>query len=794
MNRREFLKTSALAFAGGTVAGVSGARAADNPKGTAAKKLIRDTADWFPFEFPLDDVNLDSIDLSSLLDAPAGKHGFVTTKPDGHFYFADGQRARFFGTNVVGLGCAPAKDKAPVTAARLAKYGANMLRFHAFDSPGGKLIDYSNGNSQSLNAETLDRMDFFIAELKQRGIYIYMDLLDYRQFRTADGVRHGDEFTHNWQGSMKGASIFDERMIELQKDYATKLLTHRNPYTGLRYVEDPAIAVVEITNENGVFYFFRMADLSLPYYRDDLARRWNRWLLTRYQDRNVLAKAWEPSRVSQRPESVSPLLPGEDPAEGTVVLPFAMANQLRPDNPKRELDPLCAEPRIRDLYRFFVEIQRHYYQTMRAHLKQIGVRVPIAGSNQTFHVADTQVEAEMSDFISRNQYWRHPNVQGKPPTFSNEPMLRVDIPSQRNPLSDIASTSVAGKPQGVAEYNFPWPNEDRCEGWLTSAAYACLQDWDLFLLFSYDAGDKRLSFFKSQSDPARWGEFPAAALMFHRRDVAPGKNEVHVVHTPEDTYTPRPDNRYAKATNYRYLTFLTKVRNVFVDDVYRGSAPVVLATGPSADAKVEGTAKVIRLPERPWEEWLFPKFVAAARKLGLAGYDRMDPAAKRLDSDTGELSLNYERGLLTINTPRTQGALGSLASAGAIELGGLRIVGATEFAAITATSLDSEPIGRARRVLLTAVARAEHTGFRLGPPPASARGTMSWSLLDAGRPPVLAEPVRAQVRLAVPGTSRVYALDSTGKRVRQLEAKTDRGMLEFDPAGARSIWCEIVST
>ena len=24
--------------------------------------------------------------------------------------------------------------------------------------------------------------------------------------------KHGDDFTHNWQGSMKGASIFDERI------------------------------------------------------------------------------------------------------------------------------------------------------------------------------------------------------------------------------------------------------------------------------------------------------------------------------------------------------------------------------------------------------------------------------------------------------------------------------------------------------------------------------------------------------------------------------------------------------
>ena len=73
---------------------------------------------FFPFEFPLDDTNRDSIDLSGLLDAPAGKRGFVTVRPDGHFYFEDGRRARFFATNVGGRDCAPEKEQAPVIAAR----------------------------------------------------------------------------------------------------------------------------------------------------------------------------------------------------------------------------------------------------------------------------------------------------------------------------------------------------------------------------------------------------------------------------------------------------------------------------------------------------------------------------------------------------------------------------------------------------------------------------------------------------------------------------------------------------
>jgi len=213
-----------------------------------AEYTFHDTADWFPFTFPLDDPNLDSIDLTELLHAPAGKHGFLTARRDGHFYFQDGTRARFFGTNVGGRHCAPRKEQARIVAARLAKFGVNLLRLHSLDGRYGPLIDYGKGTSQEFDPGALDRVDYFISELKRRGIYVYLDLLDYRWFRTADGVEHGDEFTHNWQGSMKGASIFDERMIELQKDYATKLLTHRNPYTGLRYVDDPAVALVEITN------------------------------------------------------------------------------------------------------------------------------------------------------------------------------------------------------------------------------------------------------------------------------------------------------------------------------------------------------------------------------------------------------------------------------------------------------------------------------------------------------------------------------------------------------------------
>ena len=42
-----------------------------------------------------------------------------------------------------------------------------------------------------------------------------------------------------------------------------ELLTHTNPYTGNRYIEEPAIAMIEITNENGLI-LFTSGDRSTP--------------------------------------------------------------------------------------------------------------------------------------------------------------------------------------------------------------------------------------------------------------------------------------------------------------------------------------------------------------------------------------------------------------------------------------------------------------------------------------------------------------------------------------------------
>jgi hypothetical protein len=215
------------------------------------------------------------VDVSFLLDAPAGKHGFVKVQ-DGHLATDDGHRIRFWGVNITdwsrGSRQIPSKDDAAFLASTHARFGVNSVRFQFldFEAPQG-LIKLGGDNTRSLDAEQLDREDYFIAELEKRGIYIDFNLLVGRPFSEGDGVKDSNTLR---QGA-KGTSFFDARLLELQKEYAQQLLGHLNPYTKLKYTDDPAIAIVEINNENSIDVGYVAPS---PFYTQELITIYNSWL------------------------------------------------------------------------------------------------------------------------------------------------------------------------------------------------------------------------------------------------------------------------------------------------------------------------------------------------------------------------------------------------------------------------------------------------------------------------------------------------------------------------------------
>ena len=391
------------------------------------------------------------------------------------------------------------------------------------------------------------------------------------------------------------------------------------------------------------------------------------------------------------------------------------------------------------MVRFFFDLERRYYGEMRTHLHKIGIRVPITGTNQTFCPASVAADS-VNDFMSRNNYWCHPNVHAKPFfTFRNRSVLKSDLATTSNPITNIASSTVVGKPMISPEFNWPWPIQYRAECLPMMAAYACLQDWDGLLFFAYKPEGQKLEWFASHSDPVRWGAFPAAAMLFHRNDVSVAKKTVLVEWQERDVFRGRPSHIDARRSPFRHHTYLSRVRS-FVGTM--GFTPVV--SGPAFDAE-------------PRKQYI---------------------------SDTGELTLDSERHLFTIDTPRTKAVVGFLGELGRIELGGMTVECKTPFAAILVTALDGKPIGKAEHLLVTAVARAENTG--------QAYYRNHTSVPERGRLPVLCEPVDATLALAMPGPPAVHALDETGKPTRRLPARrVARRTFVLDLAAARSPWCKV---
>ena len=242
----------------------------------------------FPFVISFD-APANVTNVSGWLPTPAGKGGFV--RAEGEHLATDQGRIRFWATNLCFDACFPEKPMAERVAARLARLGINCVRLHHMDS---RSIWGKSPNKTIIDPERLDRLDYLIAQLKRHGIYVNINLHVSRWLGDEEGFPHrNDRPKYD-----KGIGNFEPRMIELQKKYARDLLTHVNPYTKTAYTDEPAVAFVEISNEDALFVIWgrgQLDDLPDPYattYRS----LWNAWLRAKYKTTDALRKVWNVGR------------------------------------------------------------------------------------------------------------------------------------------------------------------------------------------------------------------------------------------------------------------------------------------------------------------------------------------------------------------------------------------------------------------------------------------------------------------------------------------------------------------
>ena len=536
------------------------------------------------------------LNFSHLLDAPAGKHGFVHAK-DGHLYFENGQRVRFLGFNVATRSNTPDHDTAEKLAARFASLGVNVIRLHAADAPIGDtpcswsscrkapLLDYEKGTSRLFNPEGLDRFDYLIAQLKAKGIYLHIDLIVARQFVEGDGL----DYPGGVNSCMKRYPMYNARLIELQKEYAKELLCHVNPYTGLALKDDPAVMTVQINNEESAIKGNADGDAgeNMKPYKEEVSRRFGDFLLQKYITRERLKEAWTFAGSCALGED-------EDPARGNVRgIEGGFYQSV--GEPMGQWDAAEGPARYADWMTFGIRQNRAFYEDFKAYLRSLGVKVPIVTSNLVAGAADAYGHAG-GDVVENNCYFNHPILPVQNDTYmvagpteyvsANPLTMQQGIGAMGHTLLTLASVAIVnGKPFILSEWNEYGEHPFHSTAFMHTVAYACLNDWDGLILYNFHTSenpddqpaDEIRNIFDVYNDPAVICQWGFLASVFLKGLVSPARHHVNVVYTQNDLTT-LPNFH---AMPLCFLPYVTGMRNVFLEEgeTYQGQADAAVNAG-----------------------------------------------------------------------------------------------------------------------------------------------------------------------------------------------------------------------
>ncbi|MEI8244894.1 MAG: carbohydrate binding domain-containing protein [Lentisphaerota bacterium] len=576
-----------------------------------------DMTGWF--EYPLMFDNF-PVDFSFLLDAPAGKRGFVKAKEDGHFYFEDGTRAKFWGTNITQHLMFPEKSDAVKIAATLAKTGFNALRLHIIerDAASGGIIKKGAARSCELDDAQMDKFDFFVAELKKNGIYITIELLPMcgKKFAPGDGVKNWEKLNKLHWGA-KGLMFFNDDIYETGKQFAKVLLSHRNKYTGLTYAEEPALALVEFTNEDNLFYFFMI--ISSPgreEYAATLARIWNDWLVKKYGSKEKLSAQWTDN------EERKGLKPDEDPVLGTVKLP-PLSSFSQWKNPQNYTG-ISGSARINECMLFLTEFSSDKYKDMISYLRGLGLKAPVLVSNVVWNQASLKADS-ICDFIDDHTYFDHVirggrsirydkndprgswHVEAK---YTNEQLTAVNPAKNKTLINVLAFGAISGKPMICTEWDNMPVNDYSPDAYLSVAAFSRLQDYDAMFHFAYAGGfGLQLSDFKlsklnktlTLGNPSTLSMLPICAAIYLREDAKSAVNTVEIGFSETDAAYGRCWRLPDGAPEY-YLPFISKVRHKFFDKIYIPSpgAKISFSSGYSAFGDYSKAENAVLYSAVPW--------------------------------------------------------------------------------------------------------------------------------------------------------------------------------------------------
>ncbi len=386
---------------------------------------------------------------------------------DGHLVLEDGTRWRGVGINLVGAGALPPVGEEEAWAERIANLGFNLARLHHLDAEGAGLMSPRRGKLRddgmpepTFLAEGRDRLDRFTAALARRGVRLVLEGWTLRGFRAGEGVTAPEGVPLG----NKSAAFYLPDWEASRQDHFRGLWGRVNPYTGRRYADDPAVAWVELANEDSLLVQWAGGNLDkLPgAHRDALDRRWSAWLRAKYGTDARLAAAWS-GRMR------SGLQPGESLELDSVAREPSARNRTE----------LWPHARAVDLVTFLGELERGHHARMAAFVRdELGFTAPRV-CNTSFGVPLAEAAVEACEIVDLHLYWDPPPEQT---VFTDRSILAA--PMQNRFLEKLAWCQ-EGRPCTVSELDHTFPARHGQEAPLVWATIAARQDWDALAWFAW---------------------------------------------------------------------------------------------------------------------------------------------------------------------------------------------------------------------------------------------------------------------------------------------------------------------
>ncbi|MDT8302858.1 MAG: hypothetical protein RQ760_15360 [Sedimentisphaerales bacterium] len=689
--------------------------------------------DWFMLMAAPDQFSKDSIiDMSSLIEKPAGTHGFLRRQGK-DFVFENGAAVKFWGI------CASMTEtvEAQKQQARFyAKHGINMIRQHPVESVLGTLKG-SPGN-RYFDPVKLDKWDKWFSILKDTGIYMTWSIFYHHVALADQGIdsKLYNELPNRGPGKdTYGFATFIEEYQDSQWEYVNLLLNHINPYTGLAYKDDPALAVVECRNEDSIFFHNPLSDKfakgqAYPNHGSRLKLMWQQWLKSRYGSDAALANAWgaglktntirnSDGSVRSRPDSV-------DETNMYIYAAWEMEKDGPHSNKQKE------KKRLGDFIRFLAETQRNCYVTYQRRLRNISYKAVTVSTawkagGPAASAANIWTDDAMEAIDTHNYFGGgaggHNITTG---SVNNSTHLNK---AGRGILSS-GLWQVEGKPFIMTEWTQLPPNQWKAEIAPLVAFYGLgLQGWDASYHFAGSRsymGDGWPSMRSYVTETPHYiSQFPALAFAVYNGHLEEGD--------------------------------IVSARRLSTDEIFSGTDVLQQQYGTvgydetgllaHGDTPVEALAigrVTLKIEDGRNRDNSYLS--------GLSPY--WDRSNKTIRSNTGQLTWDYEKQVVSVHSDKTQGIIG-FAAGGSYDLPGVTVTNIrTPFISLLFTPLDNLPLIDSQHILITAMAQDKQLGAVY-----NSDGT---ELIETGGPPLLLEPVKAAIAFKGSPVASVKVVDIFG--------------------------------